>query len=134
MANIKIAYCVTLYNVLNKIIFENAGEEGEPVERKLPFNLKYKLQKNLNMVAKDYAFFESEKQRLIREYGEDIDDGKKVQVKKENFDSYKEEVVKIMNMEVERNFLTLTDKEIDEISDADVECAEMEVFIQYLTE
>lgn len=132
MANIKIAYCITLYNVLNKIIFDGETEDGRPIERKLPFNVKYKLQKDLNAVSKDYIYFENERNRLITEYGEKVDD--KTIVKEENRDAYKKDILKVLDMEVERNFATLTDEEIESISDVEAECAEMEVFIKYLTE
>lgn len=134
MADIKIAYCVTLYNIVNKILFVDVPQGEAPVERKLPFNVKYKLQKNMNLLVKDYAFFDSEKSRLIKEYGEEVDNGARIVVKSENIDEYKKEINKIMNMEVSRNFLTLTDKEVEDITGVDAECSEMELFIEYMTD
>lgn len=133
MADIKIAYCLTLYDALNSILFEDSGDSKIPVERKIPFKTKYKIQKNLNMLAKDYVYYENEKNRLIKEYGEETDG--RIVVKPENVETYKQEISKILSLEVQRDFLKLTDEEIEAINDdIDIDCAGMEILIQYLTD
>lgn len=133
MADIKIAYCISLYDLLNGILFENTEDGAVPVERKIPFKTKYKIQKNLNLLAKDFAFYEQEKEKLIRQYG--VEGDGKITVTPENMDVFKEELGKILGMEVQRDFLKLTDEEIESINcDFDASCGEVELLIQYLTE
>jgi len=131
MDNIKIAYSISLYNVLNKILFIEFDEKNAK-ERELPFNVKYKLQKDLDMVSKDYIYFENERNNLIKQYGEEAEG--KVKVTDENMSTYKEEVMKILNMEVTHKFALLTEEEINSIKDVNIECHEMELFIMYLTQ
>ena len=131
MADIKISYCVALHNILTKILFDY-DKDGKLLERKLPFNVKYKLQKNLNIVSKDFLFFETERNNLIKKYGEEKED--KIKLKEENFEDYKSEVEKLLDMEVSRNLLKLSDEEVEAIGDVEADCAEMEVFIEYLTD
>lgn len=131
MADIKISYCIALHNVLTKILFDY-DKDGKLLERKLPFNVKYKLQKNLNIVSKDYLFFETERNNIIKKYGEEKEN--KIKLKEENFEDYKSEVEKLLDMEVSRNLLKLSDEEVESIGDVEADCAEMEVFIEYLTD
>lgn len=133
MDKIRIAYCLTLYDALNNILFEDAEPNTTPVERKIPFKTKYKIQKNLNTLAKDYVYFEDERHKLIQEYGEQ--QGNNVVVKEENLEKYKEDLGKILSMEVERDFSKLSEKEIEDISDdIFVDCAGMELLIKYIIE
>ena len=133
MADIRIAYCLTLYDALNSILFIEPEEGKMPVERKIPFKTKYKIQKNLNVLSKDYVYYEEERTRLIKEYGEESEG--KITVKPENMTVFKEEIGKILSMEVQRDFLKFTDEEMEEISgDIIIDCAAMELIIQYLTD
>lgn len=133
MDKIRIAYCLTLYDALNNMLFENIEENKPPVERKIPFKTKYKIQKNLNILAKDYVYFEDERHKLIQEYGEQKDNS--IIVKEENIQKYKEDLSKILSMEVERDFSKLTEKELEDIGDdVVVDCASMELLIKYMIE
>ena len=133
MADIRIAYCLTLYDALNSILFTEPEEGKMPLERKIPFKTKYKIQKNLNVLAKDYVYYEEERTSLIKEYGEESEG--KITVKPENMTVFKEEIGKILSMEVQRDFLKFTDEEMEEISgDIIIDCAAMELIIQYLTD
>lgn len=128
---IKIMYGVTLYNLLKKMLFVQA--DGDKVEeRDLPFGVKYKLQKDFDIVAKDYSYFENERVRLVKEYGEE--DGDRVVVKDENIEEYKNELLAMMNKEVVHTFAELTEAEILSLDGVKTECHEMELFIRYLTE
>lgn len=125
----KIAYSIALYNLINKILFTDA--EGKEVERDLPFNVKYKLQKDMDIVSKDYVKFEEKRTELIKEFGAEKDG--KMTVTDENLETYKTKLIEYLDTEVDHKFYTLTEEEIDSIKDVKAECHEMELFIMYLS-
>lgn len=132
--NIPILYSIALYKVVEKILFVGEiGGDKKPEERELPFNVKYKLQRNLDMLLKDYAFYESERTRLIQQFGVEKDD--KLVVPPEKNQEFKEELTKAIKIEVEHSFKRLTPEEVDNIKgDIGVSCEEMNLFIAYMVE
>ena len=131
-----IAYSVTLYTLLEKMLFVNnvVSQGGEtPEERELPFNVKYKLHRNFDILLKDFSYFENNRNSLIRQYGEEKDG--RITVKPENIEEYREELLKAINIEVTHTFIKLTPEEVALISqNINVTTEEMNLFISFLVE
>lgn len=131
-----IAYSVTLYTLLQKMIYENdvISQGGETQkERELPFNVKYKLHRNFDILLKDYAYFENTRNTLIKQYGEESEG--KITVKPENIETYRNELIKAINIEVTHTFIKLTPEEVALIgANIDVNSEEMNIFISFLVE
>lgn len=131
-----IAYSVTLYTLLEKMLFVNnvISQGGEtPEERELPFNVKYKLHRNFDILLKDFSYFENNRNTLIRQYGEEKDG--RITVKPENIEEYREELLKAINIEVTHTFIKLTPEEVALISqNINVTTEEMNLFISFLVE
>ena len=110
-------------------------EDGSAKENEIPFNVRYKIQRNLDLLSKDKAYFEVERQRLVKVYGEaKEDDPTRISVKPENVQEFQEEVLKIMALEVEHKFLKFTPEEVSTIKDVNVQAYEMDLFIANLVE
>ena len=131
-----IAYSVTLYTLLQKMIYMNdvISQGGEnPKERELPFNVKYKLHRNFDILLKDYSYFENQRTSLIRQYGEESNG--RITVKPENIETYKNELLKAINIEVTHTFIKLTPKEVALIgANINTNSEEMNLFISFLVE
>lgn len=131
---IPILYSIALYKVVEKILFVGNTEGNEkPEERELPFNVKYKLQRNQDLLLKDYAFYESERLNLIKKLG--VSDGTKTVVPQEKMDEYRDEMKKVLYIEGEHSFKSLTPEEVDKIKgEVNVTCEEMNLFIAYMVD
>ena len=130
---INIACSVALAKILEKMLF--ITEDGSAKENEIPFNVRYKIQRNLDLLSKDKAYFEVERQRLVKVYGEaKEDDPTRISVKPENVQEFQEEVLKIMALEVEHKFLKFTPEEVSTIKDVNVQAYEMDLFIANLVE
>lgn len=130
---INIACSVALAKILEKMLF--ITEDGSAKENEIPFNVRYKIQRNLDLLSKDKAYFEVERQRLVKVYGEaKEDDPTRISVKPENVQEFQEEVLKIMALEVEHKFLKFTPEEVSTIKDVNVQAYEMDLFIANLVD
>lgn len=130
---ITIACSVALAKVLEKMLF--IGDEDSMEENTLPFNVRYKIQRNLDLLTKDKAYFELERQKLIKTYGAPKEgDPTRIEVKPENIKEFQEEIIKIMALEVEHKFLKFTPDEVLTIKDVNVQAYEMDLFIANLVE
>lgn len=132
-----IAYSISLYNIIEKLLFVNGGlasiDKTTLKERELPFNLKYKLHRNYDILLKDYSYFELQRNNLVKMYG--VEEDGKITVKDENIELYKQELLKSINIEVTHNFIKLTHEEIDKMDfDIDVTSEEMNLFISFMVE
>lgn len=132
-----IAYSISLYNIIEKLLFENGGlnavDKTVLKERELPFNLKYKLHRNYDILLKDYSYFELQRNNLVKMYG--AEDNGKITVKDENVEKYKQDLLKSINIEVSHNFIKLTHDEIDKLNfDVDISSEEMNLFISFMVE
>ena len=68
--NIPRSAAVKLVEALQKILFVPGGDESsEPVERPLPFGLKYKLVTDYNSLATVAAEYEVKRREIIKKYG-----------------------------------------------------------------
>lgn len=130
---ITIASSVALHKVLESMLFDSSSDTFK--ETDLPFNVRYKIQRNLDLLTKDKAYFETERQRLIKTYGAPKeDDPNRIEVKPENLQAFQEEVIKVMSLEVEHKFFKFTPEEVFLIKDVDAKAYEMDLFIANLVE
>lgn len=129
-----IMYSISLYKIIEKMLFVGDTEgDTKPEERKLPFNVKYKLQRNLDLLLKDYAFYESERTRIIKEIGRE--EGDKIVVPEDKQKDFREELTKSLRIEVEHSFKRFTPEEVENFTEGvHVSCEEMNLFIAYMVE
>ena len=131
--SLTIAHSVALCNVLESILFSE--HEGKLKENELPFNVKYKIQRNLDLLNKDRTFFELEKQRLVTLYGKPSEDNpNRIEVTPENIKEYKEELLKTLSIEVSHNFRKLKHEEVECIKNVNAQSFEMDLFIALMVE
>ena len=130
---ITIAASVALCRVLEGMLFEADSDQFK--ETDLPFNVRYKIQRNLDLLTKDKAYFESERQNLIKKYGaKKEDEPSKIEVTPENMQDFQDDILKIMAIEVEHKFFKFTPEEVFLISDVKAQAYEMDLFIAYLVD
>jgi len=135
--SMSVVYGITLYRIIDRILYVSGSEGVEnPVERDLAFNVKYKLQRNLDILLSDYLYYQKQRTELIKKYGETDDkDDSRIIVKPENKDAFTKELVESINKEVTHNFKKLTPEEVNSIKgDIDITTNEMNIFIAYLVE
>ena len=60
-----LGYSVALFTIVDKILYIGGSNVGNPVERSLPFNVKYKLRRASDVLIKDYAHYEQFRTTLI---------------------------------------------------------------------
>lgn len=130
---ITIATSVALCKLLESMLFDVDSKSFK--ENDLPFNVRYKIQRNLDLLAKDKAYFEMERQNLIKKYGaKEEDDPQKIKVTEENMQDFQDEILKIMALEVEHKFFKFTPEEVFLIKDVKAQAYEMDLFIGVLVE
>lgn len=132
-----IAYSISLYNIIEKLLFKNGGlsniDKSTLKERDLPFNIKYKLHRNYDILLKDYSYFELQRNNLVKMYG--VEENGRVTVKEENIEVYKQELLKSINIEVSHNFIKLTQDEVSKLAlNIDTTAEEMNLFISFMVE
>lgn len=128
-----IGYSVSLFMIIDKLLYVNGSNVESPVERPLPFNVKYKLQRASDVLLKDYAHYEQFRTTLIKNIGVESDG--KISVPEERMDEFKESLSELFSTEVEHSFMKLKPEEVDEITDGvNISCNEMNLFISYLVE
>lgn len=134
---IPVVYCITLYKVLDKILYVDGSEKVDnPVERELPFNVKYKLQRNLDILLKDYIFYQSKRSELINKYGTKNEEGTATIVNDpDSIEKFKQELLEAINTLVEHTFKKFTPDEVNSItSNINITTNEMQIFIAYLVD
>lgn len=128
-----LGYSVALFMIIDKILYIGGSNIENPVERSLPFNVKYKLRRASDILIKDYAHYEQFRTTLIKNLG--VEEEGKISVLEEKMDEFKASMTEMMSAEVEHTFMKLKPSEVDEITDGiDVTYNEMDLFISYLVE
>ena len=117
-----------LSNIIQNLLFV---EEG--VERKLPMNVKYKLQRNKDALTSDVSFFLKERHDLIIELGEQIDD-EHTRVKEENMEEYEARFSKLIGIESEHSVLKLNPSDIDCFADVDASTEDIAVLMHFMVD
>lgn len=129
-----LASSLVLFKILEKMIYE-FDENGNPVkEREIPFNILYKLQRSLDLFGKDYAYYESERSRLVKQYGTEDPEKKTVTVTEENLEAFKAEMDKVTKIEVTHKITKLTPEEVSKINVTGVSTREMDLLMALLIE
>ena len=129
-----IAASYTLYKTLTSLLYDTT--EGSAQERKgLQFNIKYKMQRNRDLLEKDVIFFEQERAKLVREFGEQTQEGL-FKVKPENIAEFNEELSNLLKIEVEHSLLKLKPEDLDafdEVED-DIPAENIDLFVAAMVE
>lgn len=133
MSKMTLGYSVSLFLLIDKILYIGGSDVESPVERPLPFNIKYKLQRASDMLLKDYAHYDQFRTDLIKRIG--VEDNGTISVTEDRMEEFKKSLSEILATEVEHTFKKLRPEEVEEITDGvDVSCTEMNLFISYLVE
>ena len=82
-----IGYSVSLFLIIDKLLYVNGSNVESPVERPLPFNVKYKLQRASDVLLKDYAHYEQFRTTLIKNLG--VEEDGKISVPEERMDEFR---------------------------------------------
>lgn len=128
-----IGYSVSLFLIIDKILYIGGSNVESPVERPLPFNVKYKLQRASDVLMKDYAHYEQFRTDLIKSMGKEING--KISVPEEKTEEFMNSLSVVLSKEVEHSFKKLRPNEVEEITDGvEISCNEMNLFISYLVE
>ena len=128
-----LGYSVALFMIVDKILYIEGSNVENPVERSLPFNVKYKLRRASDVLIKDYAHYEQFRTTLIKNLG--VEEEGKISVPEEKMEEFRASMTEMMSTEVEHTFMKLKPSEVNEITDGiDVTYNEMDLFISYLVE
>ena len=128
-----LGYSVALFTIVDKILYIGGSNVGNPVERSLPFNVKYKLRRASDVLIKDYAHYEQFRTTLIKNLG--VEEDGRISVPEDKMEEFRASMTEMMSTEVEHSFMKLKPSEVNEITDGvDVTCTEMDLFISYLVE
>ena len=128
-----LGYSVALFTIVDKILYIGGSNVGNPVERSLPFNVKYKLRRASDVLIKDYAHYEQFRTTLIKNLG--VEEEGKISVPEDKMEEFKASMTEMMSTEVEHTFMKLKPYEVNEITDGiDITYNEMDLFISYLVE
>lgn len=122
---------IALNDILTKILYLDPDAE-KPVERDLPLNVKYKLQKSKGLFEKDYLFFEQERNNLIRKYGTEKDGV--VKVDDDKLDDYKKDVIEVVKLEVEHDLPKIKPEDVEDIDVKGITTEEVNLFMSALIE
>ena len=124
-----LAESIAAYRIIDKILFEADG-----TERPLPFDVKYKLQRCRDMFSKDYGFFENERIKLVKKYGEEDKETKMVKVPEDKMKEFSDDMKRIAEIQVTHNIRKLKPEDVDYIKITDATTEEMDIFMALLVE
>ena len=120
------AAAVALYDLIGKILVE--VKNGQGIERPLPFQVQFKLNRAVNQLAKDYDYVSSKKDELVRKNGELDEKTNLITVT----DEEKKKVVlealnEVYQTVTEHTFTKLTQAEVLEIKLDDIQFTAQEI-------
>ena len=128
-----LGYSVALFMIVDKLLYIGGSNVENPVERSLPFNVKYKLRRASDVLIKDYAHYEQFRTTLIKNLG--VEEEGRISVPEDKMEEFKASMTEMMSTEVEHTFMKLKPYEVNEITDGiDITYNEMDLFISYLVE
>lgn len=128
----KIGHALMGIQAVDAILYD----EGE--ERKLPFRVKYKLSYVKNFLQEEAQAYEEERQKLIREFGEEAEneDGTtSIEVKDpEKLKEFHLALQEILDTEISREFTPIKEEDLRPIEDLEIDITEsqLKVLFQYL--
>ena len=132
--NIPRSAVLTLIEVLEKILFKLAENNGNnktaPVERSLPFGLKYKLVSNYNSLVTVASDYDTKRKEIIKKYGVENEETHEYSIQDEESKSKAlDEITKMLAESVIVEVLKISTKEIEEVNDESIELSTVDIIL-----
>ena len=132
--NIPRSAVLTLIEVLEKILFKLAentdGSKLAPVERSLPFGLKYKLVSNYNSLVTVASDYDTKRKEIIKKYGVENEETHEYSIQDEESKSKAlDEIAKMLAESVIVEVLKISTKEIEEVNDESIELSTVDIIL-----
>ena len=132
--NIPRSAVLTLIEVLEKILFKPAENSGDnktaPVERSLPFGLKYKLVSNYNSLVTVASDYDTKRKEIIKKYGVENEETHEYSIQDEESKSKAlDEITKMLAESVIVEVLKISTKEIEEVNDESIELSTVDIIL-----
>ena len=132
--NIPRSAVLTLIEVLEKILFKLTENNGDnktaPVERSLPFGLKYKLVSNYNSLVTVASDYDTKRKEIIKKYGVENEETHEYSIQDEESKSKAlDEITKMLAENVIVEVLKISTKEIEEVSDESIELSTVDIIL-----
>ena len=132
--NIPRSAVLTLIEVLEKILFKFAENNGDnktaPVERSLPFGLKYKLVSNYNSLVTVASDYDTKRKEIIKKYGVENEETHEYSIQDEESKSKAlDEIAKMLAESVVVEVLKISTKEIEEVNDESIELSTVDIIL-----
>lgn len=132
--NIPRSAVLTLIEVLEKILFKPAENNGDnktaPVERSIPFGLKYKLVSNYNSLATAASDYDTKRKEIIKKYGVEDEETHEYSIQNEESKSKAlDEIAKMLAESVVVEVLKISTKEIEEVNDESIELSTVDIIL-----
>ena len=132
--NIPRSAVLTLIEVLEKILFKLAENNGDnktaPVERSLPFGLKYKLVSNYNSLVTVASDYDAKRKEIIKKYGVENEETHEYSIQDEESKSKAlDEITKMLAENVIVEVLKISTKEIEEVNDESIELSTVDIIL-----
>ena len=132
--NIPRSAVLTLIEVLEKILFKLAENNGDnktaPVERSLPFGLKYKLVSNYNSLVTAASDYDTKRKEIIKKYGVENEETHEYSIQDEESKSKAlDEITKMLAENVIVEVLKISTKEIEEVNDESIELSTVDIIL-----
>ena len=132
--NIPRSAVLTLIEVLEKILFKFAENNGDnktaPVERSLPFGLKYKLVSNYNSLVTAASDYDTKRKEIIKKYGVENEETHEYSIQDEESKSKAlDEITKMLAENVIVEVLKISTKEIEEVNDESIELSTVDIIL-----
>ena len=132
--NIPRSAVLTLIEVLEKILFKPTENNGDnktvPVERSIPFGLKYKLVSNYNSLVTVASDYDTKRKEIIKKYGVENEETHEYSIQDEESKSKAlDEITKMLAESVIVEVLKISTKEIEEVSDESIELSTVDIIL-----
>lgn len=132
--NIPRSAVLTLIEVLEKILFKPTENNGDnktaPVERSLPFGLKYKLVSNYNSLVTAASDYDTKRKEIIKKYGVENEETHEYSIQDEESKSKAlDEIAKMLAESVIVEVLKVPTKEIEEVNDESIELSTVDIIL-----
>ena len=132
--NIPRSAVLTLVEVLEKILFKPAENNGDnktvPVERSIPFGLKYKLVSNYNSLVIAASDYDTKRKEIIKKYGVENEETHEYSIQDEESKSKAlDEITKMLAESVIVEVLKISTKEIEEVNDESIELSTVDIIL-----
>ena len=136
--NIPRSAAVRLVEALQRILFVSGGDESsEPVERPLPFGLKYKLVTDYNSLATTAAEYEVKRREIIKKYGTENEETHEYSIQdEETKNKALDEILELLKENVLIEILKVPTKEIESVGGESIEISSLDILLiqTYLVE